>query len=62
MRWGNYMTITVVCSYCRYHDKDPNIEINFRDNKIYYVCTECKKESVVKLKAEFSPLPKIRRM
>ena len=56
------MTITVVCSHCRNHDKDPNIEINFRDNKIYYICSKCKKESSVKLKAELPPLPKTRRM
>jgi predicted RNA-binding Zn-ribbon protein involved in translation (DUF1610 family) len=54
------MNITVVCSHCRNHDKDPNIEINFRDNKIYYVCPECKKESVISLKASLPPLPKTR--
>ena len=56
------MTITVVCSYCRNHDKDPKIEINFRDNKIYYVCLECKKESIISLKADTLPLPRTRRM
>ena len=56
------MEITTVCSYCRYHDKDPNLEINFRDGKIYYICQECKKESVINLKAENKPLPRIRRM
>ena len=54
------MNITVVCSHCRNHDKDPNIEINFRDNKIYYVCPECKKESDISLKASLPPLPKMR--
>ncbi len=54
------MTITTVCSHCRKHDNDPNIEINFRDNKIYYVCPECKKESSIKLKASLPPLPKTR--
>jgi len=56
------MTITVVCSHCRNHDKEPNIEINFRDGKIYYMCPECNKESVISLKAENKPLPKTRRM
>ena len=56
------MTITVVCSHCRNHDKDPKIEINFRDNKIYYICSECEKESSTNLKADLPPLPKIRRM
>ena len=56
------MVITVVCSHCRNHDKDPNIEINFRDGKIYYVCQECKKESVISLKADSAPFPKTRRI
>lgn len=56
------MDITVVCSHCRYHDKDPNIEINFKDNKIYYVCRECKKESIISLKAVSPPFPKTRSM
>jgi len=54
------MVVTVVCSHCRHHDKDPNIEINFREGKIYYICPECKKESTIGLKAESAPLPKIR--
>jgi len=56
------MNITVVCSYCRYHDKEPNLEINFREGKIYYVCPDCEKESVISLKAESKPFPKTRRM
>lgn len=56
------MTITTVCSYCRYHDKEPNLEINFREGIVYYMCPECKKESTIKLVAENKPLPKIRRM
>lgn len=58
------MNITVVCSHCRFHDKDPNIEINFRDNKIYYMCPQCKKESFVSLIVANKPLPKtkIRRL
>lgn len=56
------MKITVVCSQCRYHDTDPNIEINFRDGKIYYLCRECNKESVISLKAESKSLPKTRRL
>ena len=56
------MKITTVCSHCRYHDNDPNMEINFRDGKIYYICPDCKKESVVSLKAESKPFPRTRRM
>ena len=56
------MNITVVCSHCRYHDKEPNIEINFRVGKIYYICADCKKESIISLKADSLPFPKTRRM
>jgi len=54
------MNITTVCSHCRNHDKNPNLEINFREGVIYYMCPECKKESTIKLKAENKPLPRIR--
>jgi hypothetical protein len=56
------MVITIVCSHCRNHDKDPQIEINFKDGKIYYICPDCEKESVISLKADSTPLPRIRRM
>ncbi len=56
------MNITTVCSHCRNHDKDPNLEINFRDGKIYYMCPECKHESKILLKAENKPLPRIKGM
>lgn len=54
------MNIVVICSRCRYHDKDPNIEINFREGKIYYMCPECKKESSISLVAPYTPLPRTR--
>jgi hypothetical protein len=56
------MNLTIVCAYCRNHDKDSNIEINFKDGKIYYMCPECKKENTISLIAEGKPLPKTRRM
>jgi len=56
------MNITVVCSHCRNHDKDPNLEINFREGKVYYLCPECEKESMISLRAENKPLPRMRRM
>ena len=54
------MVITVVCAHCRNHNKEPILEINFRDGVIYYMCPECKKESKISLKAESKPLPRIR--
>jgi hypothetical protein len=56
------MNITTVCSHCRNHDKEPNLEINFKDGVIYYVCPECKKESKIMLKAEGKALPKLKRI
>ncbi len=56
------MKTNVVCGFCRYYDKEPVIEINFKDGKIYYMCPECKKESVISLQAENTPYPKSRRM
>ena len=54
------MKITVVCAYCRNHDKEPIMEINFRDGIIYYMCPECKKESQISLKVKNKPLPRTR--
>lgn len=51
-----------VCSHCRNHDKEPSIEFNFKDGKIYYFCPECEKESIILFKVEGKPLPKTRRM
>jgi hypothetical protein len=56
------MQITAVCSYCREYNKDPNIEINFREGVIYYMCPKCHKESKIDLKLLEKPLPKLRRM
>ena len=56
------MKITTVCFYCRYHDTDPILEINFKDGMIYYVCRECKQENQLKLVEVSKPLPKIKRM
>ena len=55
------MKITVVCSHCRHHDTDPNLEINFKDGIIYYMCPECLKESKIGLKViDSKPYPKLR--
>lgn len=54
------MTIRVVCSHCSFYDKDPNIEINFREGIVYYMCPECKKESQIKIRDDKQPLPRIR--
>jgi len=55
-------SITVVCQHCQNHDKSPNIEIDFTDGYIYYVCIECKKMNKVSLTPKRIPLPKARRL
>tara|TARA_Y100000034_G_scaffold93045_1_gene112553 strand:+ start:1908 stop:2102 length:195 start_codon:yes stop_codon:yes gene_type:complete len=52
--------ISAVCQYCRHHNSEPVMEINFRDRMIYYICPNCEKENKLKLKPELQPLPKLR--
>ena len=54
------MRIVTVCKNCRYHDNDPNLEINFKEGSIYYMCPECRKENKVNLYVENKPFPKAR--
>lgn len=54
------LNITVVCEKCHNHDKEPAIEINFRDSTIYYLCPICKKDSRIVLKVGAAPFPKTR--
>jgi hypothetical protein len=50
----NIVKIMAVCGFCRYHQKNPTIEFNFNDNKVYWLCQECKKMNEM----DFSkPLP-----
>ena len=56
------MKITAVCSFCMFFDKEPNLEINFKEGKIYYLCPECRKENKLNLQQIATPFPKIRRM
>lgn len=55
--------IITVCAFCGEHDSDEStIEINFRDNILYFVCPKCKKTNTLELKPPSINLPKIRRM
>jgi hypothetical protein len=56
------LNMTVVCGYCLNNNKNPNVEINFKDQTIYYVCPECKKENMIVLRVETTPYPRSRRM
>jgi Zn finger protein HypA/HybF involved in hydrogenase expression len=52
--------IVVVCAHCRHHNSSPALEMNFRDARVYYICPECDKESVMILKPAMKPLAKPR--
>lgn len=41
------MKIVCVCKFCRHHEHEPVVEINFADNKMYWICPECKKENKI---------------
>lgn len=62
------MKIFCVCQYCGHVEKDdPVLEINFRDQKIYYYCNKCVKEgkeglNVFKFSDNMKPYPRIGRM
>jgi hypothetical protein len=58
------MILTAVCSHCRYTDTDPNVQIDFKEGKIYYMCKneKCGKESVVIFTVPQNPYPKSKRM
>jgi len=52
------MRITAVCSNCIHNNSDPNIEINFSEQSIYYMCPKCKKESKISLQIQSKPFAK----
>lgn len=47
-----------VCAFCFHHEHNATLEINFRDNCIYYVCTSCSKINKMLLKPQGAPLPR----
>lgn len=56
------MKITVICAKCRNYNKDPNLEINFKESIIYYICPECKKENKITLQSSYTPYPSGKRL
>jgi len=58
----NNSNFYAVCASCFYHEHNATLEINFRDNCIYYICTQCKHVNTMKLIPQGKPLPKIRIM
>lgn len=53
--------IMLVCGFCGHHDIDGDelLEIDFKHEHMAYVCRNCKKENIIKLKAVPSSYPKI---
>ena len=50
-----------VCEFCGHHEPRGRVELNFRDQSVFYVCanTECKRMNKMILKAEVAkPYPK----
>lgn len=43
-----YNTVAV-CSFCRHHQRNPSLEFNFSDAKIYFMCTACMKMNCLDL-------------
>lgn len=58
------MKITCVCSKCGNNEtENVSIEINFREEKIYWYCPSCKSMNTISLKKDLPPpLPKSRRL
>lgn len=46
--------LTAVCGICRHHQKNPTIEFNFAENKVYWLCQDCKNMNMMDLS---KPLP-----
>lgn len=52
-----------VCGYCRHHERNPTIEFNFGDSKVYWLCQSCKKMNEMDFSKQMPPsYPKTRRM
>lgn len=56
------MKLTAICEFCLKNNEDPIMEVNFKDQKIYYICPFCKKHNEIILKIENKPYPKPRRL
>ena len=51
-----------VCGFCNNHDREnATIEFNFREQKIFYLCSECKKMNEISLTPPpHKPPPRVR--
>ncbi len=53
------MKIYCVCKCGEHTSDEATIEINFRDECLYFVCPKCNKENKLMLKAASTPLPRL---
>ncbi len=51
--------IICVCQKCGHHQHDSVIEFHFGDQKVTWLCPECKKENNMTMLKLIPPLPKI---
>lgn len=54
-------TIMLVCAHCGHHDieGDELLEIDFKQQQMMYVCRNCDKENIMKMKTNPSRYPRI---
>lgn len=51
--------IVCVCSKCDNTDKSKaTIEFNFKEQKIFYICSKCRKQNVIQFGSNVPPLPR----
>jgi hypothetical protein len=54
-------TFICICGHCGKHDaENATIEFNFREQKVYYLCSQCKKMNELFFGKQNIPMPKTR--
>lgn len=58
------LNIAIVCKHCFEHNNsNVSLEINFRDEMIYYICAKCKKKNQMSFKQQGTqPYPRTKTM
>ena len=53
--------IACICEFCNSSTRNPSVEFNFKEQKIFYFCPECKKMNLFQISKGFiPPMPKTR--
>lgn len=54
-------TFICICAKCNNHDREnATIEINFREQKVFYLCGQCKHMNEMFFGQQSAPLPRIK--